>query len=193
MVRRYQRAKPASDSSRRAAVTAARISATGERNRGQRAVDAEHVRTNLAGTLFAARRSTSWNEEAAMGVQRLPIDPDVGIPDLITRLGDDSKRLVSDEVRLAKLELKDNLKRGGKGAMWLGVAFGMGVVALVAMTLVLVTLIGRLAAGHMWIGALVTAILELVVGAVLIKKGIGAFTEPSYTLEQTRDTLKAMN
>lgn len=128
-----------------------------------------------------------------MGVQRMPIDPDVGIPDLITRLGEDSKRLVSDEVRLAKLELKDNLKRGGKGAMWLGVAFGVGVVALVALTLVLVTLIGRLAAGHMWVGALVTAAAELIVGWVMIKKGLAAFAEPSYTLEQTRESLKAIN
>jgi uncharacterized membrane protein YqjE len=125
-----------------------------------------------------------------MGAQRLPIDPDVGIPDLIHRLGDDSKRLLADEVRLAKLEMKDNVKRGGKGVLWLGVAFGVGVVAMVAMTLLLVTLIGRLVAGHMWVGAIVTGVLELVLAIVLIKKGIGAVAEPSYTLEQTRAALK---
>jgi hypothetical protein len=127
-----------------------------------------------------------------MGVQRMPVDPNVGIPDLISRLGEDSKRLVTDEVQLAKLELKDNLKRAGKGAMWLGVAFGVSVVAMIALTLVLVTLIGRLVAGHMWVGALVTAVIELVVGVLLIKKGVAAFAEPSYTMEQTRETLKAL-
>jgi Putative Actinobacterial Holin-X, holin superfamily III len=124
-----------------------------------------------------------------MGVQRIPIDPDVGIPDLITRLGDDSKRLLGDEVRLAKLELQDNLKQGAKGAMWLGMAFGVGVVAMVAFTLFVATLIGRVVAGHMWLGALVAGVIDIVLGAVLIKKGIAAYTEPSYTLEQTRSTL----
>jgi len=124
-----------------------------------------------------------------MGVQRLPVDPDAGIPDLVSRLGDDSKRLLSDEVRLAKLEVKENLKHGAKGVLWLGMAFGVGVVTMVAFTLFVATLIGRLVAGHMWLGALVAAVIDLVVGAVMIKKGIAAFAEPSYTLEETRATL----
>lgn len=126
-----------------------------------------------------------------MGAQRMPVDPDTGIPDLIHRLGDDSKRLMSDEVRLAKLEMKDNVTRAGKGVLWLGISFGIGVVALVALTLLLTTLIGRVASGHMWVGALVTGILELVLALVLIKKGLAAFAAPSYTLEQTRASLKS--
>jgi hypothetical protein len=125
-----------------------------------------------------------------MGAERIPVDPDVGIPDLIHRLSDDSKRLMGDEVRLAKLELKENLKRGGKGTMWLGVAFGIGVIAMVMFTLFLATLIGRLASGHMWLGAIITGIVELVVAVVLIKKGIAAFGQPSYTLTETRESLK---
>jgi uncharacterized membrane protein YqjE len=117
-------------------------------------------------------------------------DPDTGIPDLIRRLTDDSKRLMTDEVRLAKMEAKDSLKRATKGALWMGLAFGAGVVALVAITLFLVTLIGRLANGHMWVGALVVGLLELGLGAWMIKKGITTIAEPSYTLEQSREALK---
>lgn len=124
-----------------------------------------------------------------MGVQRMPVDPDTGIPDLISRLGDDSKRLLADEVRLAKLETKDNLKQGAKGVMWLAIAFAVGVVTTVAFTIFVATLVGRLVAGHMWLGALVAAVIDLVVGAVMIKKGIAAYAEPSYTLEQTRAAL----
>lgn len=125
-----------------------------------------------------------------MGVNRMPVDPDVGIPDLIQRLGDDSKRLMTDEVRLAKLEAKESVVTAGKGAMWLGVAFGIGVVAMVAFTLFLITLIGRLVSGHMWLGAIVTGVLELVVAIWLIKRGIGSFKEPSYSLEATRESIK---
>ena len=124
-----------------------------------------------------------------MGVQRMPVDPDTGIPDLISRLGEDSKRLMRDEVQLAKLELRDSMKRSAKGGMWMGVSFGVGVVALVALTLLVATLIGRLAAGHMWVGALFTGLVELVVAMVLIKRGVAALGEPSYSLEQTRKSL----
>jgi hypothetical protein len=124
--------------------------------------------------------------------RRIPIDPDVGIPDLVRRLGDDSKRLMTDEVRLAKFEVRDNVQRAGHGVLWLVVAFGCGVVAMVALTLFLVTLIGRLAAGHMWVGAIVTGVIELGLGAVVVKKGLVAFKEPSYSLEATRSSLKEL-
>ncbi len=127
-----------------------------------------------------------------MEVNRMMVDPDTGIPDLIHRLGDDSKRLVTDEVQLAKLEMSDSVRRAGRGAMRLGIAFGIGVVALVAFTLLLATLIGRLVAGHMWVGALVTGVGELALAVYLIQRGKAAFKEPSYTFEQTREGLKAL-
>jgi hypothetical protein len=114
------------------------------------------------------------------------VDPDAGIPDLIHKLGDDSKRLVTDELRLAKLEITESVYAAGRGAMWLGVAFGAGVVASVAATLLLATLIGRVIAGHMWIGAIVTGALELPIAAYVVRRGLGALKEPSYSLEQTR-------
>lgn len=125
-----------------------------------------------------------------MAVNRMPVDPDAGIPDLVHRLTDDSKRLMSDEIRLARLEMHDHLKRGGRGAMWLGIAIAIGIVALVAFTFFLITLIGRLASGHMWVGAVVTGILEIVVAFLLLRRGGAAFREPSYTLEQTRESVK---
>jgi hypothetical protein len=124
-----------------------------------------------------------------MAMNRMPVDPDAGIPDLIRRLTDDSKRLVSDEVRLAKLETGENIHRAGRGAMWLAIAFGIGVVAMVAFTLFLATLIGRIVAGHMWLGATVTGVLEVVVAIILIKRGRRAFAQPSYTLAETRATI----
>ena len=125
-----------------------------------------------------------------MAIERIPTDPDAGIPDLIRQLGDDSKRLVADEVRLAKLEMKESVQRAGTGAVQLAVAFGIGVVMLVALTIFLATLIGRMAAGHMWVGALVTGLIELGLAVVLLRRGMGALREPSYTLEETRAALK---
>jgi hypothetical protein len=125
-----------------------------------------------------------------VAIERIPTDPDAGIPDLIRQLGDDSKRLVADEVRLAKLEMKESVQRAGRGAVQLAVAFGVGIVMLVALTLFLVTLIGRVAAGHMWVGALVTGLLELAAAAVLLRRGMGVLKQPSYSFEETRAALK---
>src|SRR3954462_14481809 len=102
-------------------------------------------------------------EGGCMAVSRMPVDPDAGIPDLVRRLSDDSKRLLRDEARLAKLEVRENVRRAGKGTMLLAVAFGVGVVAAVMLTLLSVTLIGRVVGGHMWVGALVTGIVEVIV------------------------------
>ena len=125
-----------------------------------------------------------------MEASRVPVDPNAGIPELIRDLADDSKRLVRDEVQLAKLETKESIRRAGKGALWLGLAFGIGIVTLVGVTLLLATGIGQLVNGNMWVGALITGALELVVALILIKRGLGAFKEPSYTLEETRESVK---
>jgi hypothetical protein len=116
-------------------------------------------------------------------------DADVGIPALIKRLTTVSKRLVTDEVQLAKLEARDSLHRATRGVLWMALAFGASVVMLVAVTILLSTLLGRLVNGHMWFGAIVTGVIELALGAWLLKRGLSAYAEPSYTLEQTRASL----
>ena len=118
------------------------------------------------------------------------VDPDASLPDLVRRLTDDSKRLVRDEVRLAKLETADGLRRGARGAVWLGLAFGAGVVALVALTVMLTSLLGRLLNRHYWAGALIVGVVELVGALLLIKRGLGTLRAPSYTFEESREELR---
>jgi hypothetical protein len=118
------------------------------------------------------------------------IDPDVGIPDLIRRLTDDSKRLAGDEVRLAKLELRENIHTGAHGTLLLALAFGAGVVSLIALTIALVAVVGRLVNGHYWLGALIIGVVELGLGFLLIKRGTHQLSEPSYSLAETRESLK---
>ena len=118
------------------------------------------------------------------------VDPDAGIPDLVRRLTDDSKRLIGDEVHLAKLELGESVKSAAHGTLWLSVAFGVGVVTAIALTVTLVAAIGALAGGHMWIGAIATGLIELGVAFYLIKRGLKRFREPSYTFQASREALK---
>jgi hypothetical protein len=117
-------------------------------------------------------------------------DPDAGIPDLVRRLTEDSRRLIGDEVRLAKLEVGESVKSAAHGTLWMSIAFGVGVVTLIALTVCMVAAIGALASGHMWIGAIATGLIELGVAAWLIKRGITRFREPSYTFQASRAALQ---
>ena len=119
----------------------------------------------------------------------MQIDPDVGIPDLVRRLTEDSKRLANDEVRLGKLEMRENIHKGGRGALWLGLAFGAGVVAMVALTIALIAIVGRLT-GNYWAGALIVGVVELGLAYWLVKRGLGDLKEPSYSFEESREALK---
>jgi hypothetical protein len=121
--------------------------------------------------------------------QAVHIDPDTKVTDLIGRLTDDSKRLLNDEVRLAKLETTESVHVASRGALWLALAFGTGIVAMVAFTILLTTLIGRLI-GLMWAGALITGALELGVGFFLIKRGTNTLAHNSYTLGESRAELR---
>ena len=116
-------------------------------------------------------------------------DPEVGIPDLIRRLTDDSKRLVSDEVRLAKLEAGESARLGARGTLRLAIAFGVGVVAMVSATVFLAAGLGRLL-GNYWAGALLTGVIELGIAAWLVTKGIGTFGKASFTFEESRKELR---
>jgi uncharacterized membrane protein YqjE len=122
--------------------------------------------------------------------QRVPIDPDKGVTDLVRQLGDDSKRLLTGEVRLAKLEMAESVHTAGRGALWLGVAFGVGVVMLVAFTLFVAALFGRVANGHYWVGAFLVAAIEIAAGLWLVQRGLAALKKAPYSMPETRSTLR---
>jgi uncharacterized membrane protein YqjE len=118
------------------------------------------------------------------------IEPDTTIPELVGRLTDDSKRLVSDELRLAKLEMGESLRETVRGSILLALAFGVGVIALVGLTVLLTVLIGRVAIGATWAGALITAGLEILVGAWLVFSGIHTLRRTDFTLGESRAELR---
>ena len=121
---------------------------------------------------------------------RTRIDPDTGIPDLIRTLADDSKRLAGDEVRLAKLELHQSVRSGVDGSVRLALALAFGIVAAVALTVLLVAAISQLLNNHYWAGAVIVGVLQVVGGYLLLRRGIAAVKTPSYSLQASRESLK---
>ncbi len=124
-----------------------------------------------------------------MVVRSVHIDPEAKVVDLIGRLIDDSRRLASDEVRLAKLETGESLHVGARGAIRIAIAFGVGIIALLAFTLFLATILGRVT-GELWIGTLIAGALEAIVGALLVMLGVKRLARADYTLGQSRAELR---
>jgi hypothetical protein len=118
------------------------------------------------------------------------VDPDVGIPDLIRRLTDDSKRLARDEVRLAKMEMGEAVHTGTRAATWFGLALGVGVVAAVALTIALAALVGRLVNFNYWLGAMLVGAAEALIGIWLIKRGTRQVKEAPFSLPQSRESIR---
>jgi uncharacterized membrane protein YqjE len=129
-------------------------------------------------------------EDTVAAYPSTQIDVDAGIPDLIRRLTDDSKRLATDEVRLAKMELRESVRKGIRGSLWLAVSLAIGVVALVAFTVLLIAIVSRIAGGNVWAGTLIVGAIELLAGWLVLRRGLGDLKEPSYTLEASRESLK---
>jgi hypothetical protein len=117
------------------------------------------------------------------------IDRETGIPDLVRRLTDDSKRLAADELRLAKLEVRESIHTGVRGVTWLGLALGVCVVAMIALTIFLVSVGGLVWEGNYWAGALVVGALEIGAGWVLLRRGLAAVKTSELTLPESRATL----
>jgi uncharacterized membrane protein YqjE len=116
-----------------------------------------------------------------------PIDPDKSLGELLSRLTGDFGDLVSTQVELAKVEIKEEVSRAGRGA---GLMTGAGVAGLLALILL------SFAAAWGLDEAMATGLAFLIVGAVWVavagllyltgRKQLDAVRMP----EQTRTSIK---
>ena len=87
--------------------------------------------------------------------KEIPAPADAPIGELVTRLSDDTVRLVRDEIRLAQAEMTQKAKAAGVGAGLLG---GSGVSAVYGLgVLVAAAVIGLSSVIALWAAALVVA------------------------------------
>lgn len=125
-----------------------------------------------------------------MATHRVRVEPEPTIGELVNRLTDDSKRLMTNEVRLARLEMGESMHDAVQGGIRLALALGVGVLALVALSVLLTAVIGDVLLGAAWAGALITGALEIIVGALLLWSGMRTMKRADFTLGESRAELK---
>ena len=121
---------------------------------------------------------------------------DASLGELITRVSEQTSRLIRDELRLAQAELAEKGKRAGLGA---GLFGGAGVFAVYGLgCLVAAAILGLAGPVKDWLAALIVgAVLFAVAGvaALVGKKNVSQATPPMPTeavagIKQDIDTLK---
>jgi hypothetical protein len=118
-----------------------------------------------------------------------PVDArDRGFGELVKDLASQTSTLVRQEIQLAQAEVTQRCKVAGKGAGMLAGAGVAGLLALGALTAVLViALDGALA---LWLAALIVTVLWAVIAAVLAQTGKKALQASTPPAPQTVETVK---
>jgi uncharacterized membrane protein YqjE len=115
-------------------------------------------------------------------------DPSLG--ELLKRLSNDTGDLVSQEVALAKAELKESAANLGKGAVKLAIALVFGLTGAFALTAFLIVGLGGATGGHYATWALVVGALELVIAAVVANGARKVMSPSEIKPEETIDSLR---
>ncbi|MFL6204542.1 MAG: phage holin family protein [Acidimicrobiales bacterium] len=118
-----------------------------------------------------------------------PIAPDQSLGELMGRMTSDVGSLISTQIELAKVEIKEEVSRAGKGA---GMVGGGGLAAWFALLLLSMGIafgIGNAIDSVGW-GFVLVGLVYALIAAVLVLKGRQQITSATPIAEQTMETLK---
>ena len=108
--------------------------------------------------------------------------------ELLKQLSQETSTLVRQELELARAELSDRGKRASAGAGLFGGAGAMGLVTLGALTAFLIAVLDT--GMRLWLAALIVAVVEAAITAVLAMRGRDRIKEATPPAPQTVDTVK---
>lgn len=114
-------------------------------------------------------------------------EPQLG--DLFRQLAQDSATLVRQEMALAKVELRENVKSVARDTAKIAVGAVVAAVGALVLVLFLVLLLGD-ALGKYWLGALIVGVLFVAIGGFLAMGAMKRLKKDSITPDQTLQTLK---
>ena len=117
-----------------------------------------------------------------------PVDPDASLGELIGKVSQDFSQLVSTQVELAKVEIKDEIKTAGKGAGILSVGALCAYMALILLSFAAAW--GLDAIMPTGFAFLIVGAVYAIAAAVLLPKGKNKLTEVNPVPERTAETVK---
>jgi uncharacterized membrane protein YqjE len=118
-----------------------------------------------------------------------PIDPDQSLSDLVGRMTNDVGKLVSTQIELAKVEIKEEVRRAGKGVGMVGGGGLAGWFALLLVSMGIAFGIGNAMDSVGW-GFVLVGLVYAAIAAGLVLKGKQQITSATPVAEQTIESIK---
>ena len=117
-----------------------------------------------------------------------PIDPDRSIGELVSQMTTDFSALVSTQIELAKVEIKEEVARAGKGAGMLGGAAVAGLMALLLLSFAAAWGLSEIVPEG--VAFLIVGLVYVAVAAVLFLRGKEQVKSATPVVPTTVETLK---
>lgn len=114
-------------------------------------------------------------------------EPSLG--ELFTRLTTDTGELVRKEVALARAEMREVGATLARDATKIGVAVGLALAGVLAVTAFLIVALGDLFDNY-WLAALIVGVLFLAVGGIMARNAMSDVKRRGLTPQQTMSTLR---
>jgi len=115
-------------------------------------------------------------------------EPSLG--ELLKRLSNDTGDLISQEITLAKAELRESANTAVKGASKLAIAGVLGLVGTIALTAFAVLGLADLIGGEYWVWALVVGAIELIVAAVIARGALKGMKQEGLKPDESIESLR---
>lgn len=116
-------------------------------------------------------------------------DDDTPLSELLKRFGQDGAALVRQEIALAKLEVRESIQGYMSDAARIGIAAGVGLLGMLALTAFMVVGLGDLLDNY-WLSALIVAVVMLGAAGIMAKGALAHMKRNSLAPDQTLQTLK---
>lgn len=117
-----------------------------------------------------------------------PVEPDRSIGELVSRMTSDLSALVSTQIELAKVEIKEEVGRAGKGAGMVGGGAVAGVMALLLLSFAAAWGLAEIVPEG--VAFLIVGLVYAAVAAVLLLRGKEQIKSATPVVPTTVETLK---
>jgi Putative Actinobacterial Holin-X, holin superfamily III len=114
--------------------------------------------------------------------------PEPSLGELFSDLTRETKLLVRKEVQLAKLELKENAMRMGKGAGFIGAGAVLGIAAFLSFLAGVIALLSTFM--PVWVSALIVALVVGVIGLMVAKRGMNIIKQSELAPREAIDSVR---
>lgn len=119
-----------------------------------------------------------------------PHQPDASLPELISRLTDQSSTLFRQELELAKTEIKQEVRTAGKAGGMFGAAAVVGFLAALLLSFAAAWALGDLDPLNPALGFLIVGIVYTAIAGVLAMRGRTTAQQIDPSLPETSKSLK---